>query len=78
MYRFYSQPMATHYTVLETSAWALTPKAASLSQGVFRSFQNFSATLPNQDNKGTLDDYTERLRNSGYNRRQIRHIMLAD
>ena len=76
-HRFYSKPMSSPYSVLETSAWAWSPKSVSLAQEVFRRLQNTSDTLPSPDKTRILEEYTQKLKDSGYNRKQVREIMSA-
>ena len=77
LYRFFSKPMSSPYTVLETSAWAWNSKAGSLTQEVFRRLQNTSPFLPTTDKLATLESFCDKLRHSSYNLRQVRQIICA-
>ena len=74
-YLFYSKPMGTEYTLREDSGADYNSKKASLSQSVVTRLMNTSEQLSQEMKDRVINDFGDKLRNSGYSNRQIHEII---
>ena len=76
-YEFYEKPMNSKYCILEKSAMDYQSKFSILSQDLVRRLLNTKDTIVQSRKDEIVDDYTEKLFNSGYNIAQVRQIIVA-
>ena len=74
-YLFYSKPTGSKFTILENSASAYQQKKASLSQEVVRRLLNTSEDTPQKERDDILDEFSTKLKRSGYSKYQQREII---
>ena len=67
LYENYRKPVANPFTMLEMSAMPGNMKRTVLTQEVVRIRRNMSKRLPWEETVKHLDDFSERLKLSGYN-----------
>ena len=69
--------MASKYSEVEGSARSWHAKAAGLSQEMVRRMMNTSEHLPITSRVEIVDQFTQKLRFSGYTKSQARHCIVA-
>ena len=67
--------MASSVVELEISARAWSAKRASLTQEVYRRLQNTSKYLPREETDSILEEFTTKLKVSGYSKTRAREII---
>ena len=77
VYIFYQKPMASSMVIQKRSAMPENMRVATLNQEVIRRMLNTSERLEMVDRLGVVDEYAEKLRNSGYDLEYTRKIMVG-
>ena len=74
-YTFYSKPLGSKFTILETSAAAYNSKKASLAQECVRRLLNSAEDRPQAELNKTINEFQNKLKASGYSAEQQREII---
>ena len=74
-YKYYEKPMASNVCVQKLTAMDENSKMKTLSNELTRRLLNTSEALENKVRVQIIDDYSQKLRNSGYELNQIRKIV---
>ena len=77
MYLFYEKPMASNMVIQKKSAMPENMKIATLNQEVVRRMMNTSEELDMGERCQVLDNYCQKMSNSGYEVKQMRHIVIG-
>ena len=77
MYNFWEKPMVRNQTIHKESALPENSKIASLTQEVIRRMRNTSELVGNNERIKHLNNFTQKLRNSGYSMEQAERIIWA-
>ena len=77
LFRFYEKPTNSNRTLDKRTAMGEDQKIQVLTQEVVRRLGNTTEDLSNEDYVTILDDFSQKLCNSGYGVDQIRRIMVA-
>ena len=76
VYRQYEKPISSKRTVQKTSAMGENTKQQILSQDMIRRLRNTSESLGAGAKIAAVDQYTQKLINSGYSREQVARIIV--
>ena len=76
-YRFYEKETTTRYTVQKDSAMEENVKVQILAQDMVRRLNNSSEDLGMVQRKRLVDNYAQKLLNSGYAVAQVRRIIVS-
>ena len=74
-YNFYTKPMGSVFTILETSAGSWQQKKAALSSEVVRRLLNTAEDVEQKEKVEIIEDFLKKLERSGYSKRQRRDIV---
>ena len=75
-YKFYEKPMSSSVTVQKVTAMDENQKVKTLSNELTRRLLNTSEALVDEDRVMVVDNYTQKLMNSGFGVEQIRKIIV--
>ena len=75
-YRFYQKPMSNNIVIQEKSALSEMVKSSSLTEEIFRRLKNTRRELPSTCRLETLEDLTQKMKNSGHKDHFMRRIMI--
>ena len=75
-YRFYEKPMSSNMTVQKLTAMEENSKMKTLSNDLIRRLLNTSEALGMEERVKIVDDYGQKLLNSGYGIEQTRTIII--
>ena len=76
-YKFYSKPMATKFCLIEKSAIPITVRGSTLAQEVLRRQLNCSGDIGVEERISILEEFSSKMRLSGYSKLQRRDAMIA-
>ena len=76
VYRQYEKEVSSKRTVQKSSAMGENTKAQILSQDMIRRLLNTSESLGAEAKKKVVDDYSQKLMNSGYSREQAAKMIV--
>ena len=76
-YSFYEKEVSSRFCLMEKSAMAENSKNSTLSQEVIRRMLNTSELLPQGERNQVLEKFISKLEISGYNRAQIKNIIMS-
>ena len=74
---FFEKPMRTPLVVMERSALCCQQKHSILANDLVRRLSNLDMTLGISDHIGVINDYTYKLKISGYTRGQAKEIIVS-
>ena len=74
---FFEKPCNTPYVVMERSAMGEQAKHSILAQDLIRRLSNVGEALFEEEKLQVINAYTEKLKVSGYNRKQTREIVIS-
>jgi hypothetical protein len=74
---FFEKPMRTSLVVMERSAMGLQQKHSILANDLVRRLSNLSGTMTTNDNLEVINNYTIKLKTSGYSQVQAREIIVS-
>ena len=77
MYKFFQKPMASNMVLQRCSAMPENMRVASLTQEMIRRMLNTSEDLDDSARVEVVDEYAQKLINSGYSLAQTRDIIVA-
>ena len=77
MYSFFEKPTASPYVTMENSAWSWANKHSSLAQDMVRRMSNMTEKLDQDTRDRVVDQFSDKLRTSGYNTIQIKQIIIS-
>ena len=77
MYTFYEKPMSTNQVLHKDTAMPENTKVASLTQDLVRRMKNTSELVDQEERNKVVDNYAQKLANSGYGKEQIKKIIIA-
>ena len=69
--------MASPFSVMERSALSENSKNATLAQELVRRMMNTTEYLPQEERNKIIEKFITRLKRSGYNKDQIRNIVVS-
>ena len=75
LYRFYEKPTSSNITVQRRTAMAEDAKVQIVSNDLVRRLLNTSEELGEEYRLRVVNDYTQKLANSGYKREQLKRII---
>ena len=75
MYKFFSKPTGSRFTILEPSEGCYQQKKASLSQEVVRRLMNTETDISQEEKVTMLNNFSLKLKDSGYDKQQRREII---
>ena len=75
-YKYFEKPTTTNTTVRKTSAMSENTKLQCLSNDLVRRLMNTRVELPTRYREEVIDGYGLKLLTSGYNREQVKKILL--
>ena len=76
-YSFYEKPMSSPFSVMERSAQPENTKNSTLAQELIRRMLNTSEMIPQEERNVVVEKFILRLRRSGYNKDQVRNIIIS-
>ena len=76
-YMFYQKPMCNNIVVQEKSALSESVKVSSLTEEIVRRLKNTRDSLPVEYRMETLEDISQRMRNSGHSNPFMKRILMA-
>ena len=77
LYAFYEKPMATNMMIQKKSAMPENMRMSSLNQEMYRRMTNTSELVTLEQRLEIVDQYGQKLTNSGYGLEQIRRAMVG-
>ena len=77
LYKFYEKPMASNQVLHKRTAMAEDAKIRSLTNELIRRLLRTSERVPEATRVKIVDDFSQKLFNSGYALEQVRRIVLA-
>jgi hypothetical protein len=77
LYSYFEKPMASNQVLQKDTAMPEDQKMSSLNTEVVRRMQNTSELLPIEDRVAVVDNFCQKLANSGYRLHQIRKIVVG-
>ena len=76
-YMFYEKPMSSRYLICKDSALPENVKMASLSQNLIRRLKHTSQNLPISFHLEAINNFSKKMRTSGYTVAQTRRVVTA-
>ena len=73
---FYQKPMCNNIVIQEKSALSEMVKTSSLTEEIVRRLKNTKKELPNTYRMETLEDITQKMKNSGQKEPFMKRIMI--
>ena len=77
MYKHFEKPMNSNVTLQMDTAMGEDPKMKCLANDLIRRLSNTCERLDNEERIKVVDDYSQKLINSGYAIKQVRRIILS-
>ena len=76
-YTFYEKEMGSKYCIMEKGAMPENTKNSTLSQEIIRRMMNTSELVSQGDRNQIVENFIVKMRKSGYNKDQIRNIVIS-
>ena len=77
LYSFYEKPMASNMVIQKTSAMPENMRMSTLNQEMTRRMMNTSELVPMEQRLKVVDEYGQKLTNSGYGLDQVRRVVVG-
>ena len=75
LYTHYEKPMASHYTIMKTSAMSENGKIQSSANDNIRRMKNVTERVTQHEKNNVVEDFARKLLQSGYNQEAVTKIV---